>query len=334
MKSLGIQALLKYKIDRKILIKSLIFPFILILTSCGNNANLAKVREFSQLSNSAKEALPKIANDVYLSCLRAARFRAVSTLPLENTISQDDRLDARTEAQKECNETARKLGSKMKNGNAIIVEYMQKLGALVSDKSTNVDPEFEQLKQSSEDLGSALGKQGLNLQPEQVSAGLGIFKFLVQGILEGKRVHALSEVIPALDQPLNKYSDGLKVVVNEVYIETYLRIEEADLDKYYKSFIKNILDSKERAKGDSVSTLTNQLLSLDEKWNLQKDEIQKRRDLAFSYINLLGAITASHHELAQIYGKAKTPSTQNVNTMLQKNTMALKDFVDKAAKVP
>jgi hypothetical protein len=329
----------RYKTTRGLLAKSLIIPFVLILSSCGSNADLAKVREFSQLSNSAKEALPKIANDVYLSCLRSARYRAVSTLPPTTQQTnvydpQNDRLEDRTDAQKECDTTARKLGPKMKQGNAIVAVYIQKLGELASDNLTNVDPEFDQLKQSSGDLGAALGKQGLALQPEQITAGLDLFKFLVEGILNGKRVDTLSEVIPALDQPLQLYSDGLKVVVDRVYIGTYLRIEEADLDKYYKHYIREILASKARTQGDSTLALTDTLLSLDDKWNTQKDEIQTRRDLAFSYINLLGAITASHHELAQIYGGGETPSAQKVNKMLEKNTKALKDFVDKAEKLP
>lgn len=327
----------KHRTAKRLIVKSLILPFVLILGSCGSNADLAKVREFSQLSSSAKDALPKIANDVYLSCLRAARYRAVSTLPPKsgNTLQQtSDRLDDRTEAQKECDKTARNLGPKMKKGNGVIVLYMQKLGDLASENLTNVDPEFNQLKQSSGELGEALGKQGLALQPEQITAGLDIFKFLTQGILDGKRVNTLSEVIPALDQPLQLYSDGLKVVVDRVYIGQYLRSEEAGLNNYYKDYIRDILASKARTQGDSALSLTDTLLSLDDKWNLQKDEIQKRRDFAFSYINLLGSITASHHELAQIYGEGKTPSAQNVNKILEKNTKSLKDFVDKSKRIP
>ncbi len=331
----------RHKTARRLLEKSLIIPFVLIISSCGSNADLAKIREFSQLSNSAQEALPKIANDVYLSCLKAARYRAVDTLPLKaENISQQtnvrdgDRLDDRTDAQKECDETARNLGPKMKQGNAIVVMYMQKLGELASDNLTNVDPEFERLKQSSGDLVSALGEQGLALQQQQVDAGLDIFNFLVEGILEGKRVDTLSEVIPALDQPLQRYSEGLKVVVKKVYVEQYLRTEEAQLDNYYKDYIRDLLASKARTQGDSTLILTDTLLSLDDKWNSHKDEIQKRRDLAVSYINLLEAITASHHELAQIYGGGETPSAQKVNKMLEKNTKALKDLVDKAEKLP
>jgi hypothetical protein len=329
----------RQKTARGLLAKSLIIPLVLIISSCGSNADLAKIREFSQLSNSAKEAFPKIADDVYLSCLRAARYRAVSTLPpkAENIAQQTnfgDRLEDRTEAQKECDQSARTLGPKMKQGNAIVVMYMQKLGALASDNLTNVDPEFDQLKQSSGDLGSALSDKGLSIQPKQLEAGVEIFKFLTEGILNGKRLDTLSEVIPAVDQPLKDYSDGLKLVVDEVYVEQYLRTEEAQLDNYYKDIITDILASQARTQGDSTLALTDTLLSLDDKWNTQKDEIQKRRDLAFSYINLLGAITASHHELAQIYGGGQTPSPQKVNKMLEKNTKALKNLVYKAEKLP
>jgi hypothetical protein len=57
----------------------------LIISSCGSDPNLAKVREFSKNANEAKENLPKIAADFYESCLRSARYKAVNILPPEST---------------------------------------------------------------------------------------------------------------------------------------------------------------------------------------------------------------------------------------------------------
>lgn len=332
---------ISYQTTKKLLAKSLIVPIVLILNGCGSNADIARIRDFSQLSSSANEELPKIANDIYLSCLRAARYKAISTLPpkpqsnLQRTnINGNDRLEARSKAQKECDGYARDLGPKMQQGNAILATYVQKLGELASDNLTNINPEFKQLQQSSGDLRVALGKQGLNFNSTQVAAGLDIFEFLTQGILDGKRVDTLKEVIPVSDRALQAYSDGLESVIKEVYISQYLRTEEAALDNYYKDYIRDLLASKARTEGDSTPALTDTLLSIDEKWNAQKDEIRKRKELASSYINLLKSIATSHQELAVVYGGGKIPSAQKVNKMLDKNTKALKDFVDKADKIP
>jgi|GEM_PF-3425780 len=56
-------------------------PLMFIVISCGSDPNLQKVREFSENANRAKVSLPVIANDIYLSCLREARYRTVSILP-------------------------------------------------------------------------------------------------------------------------------------------------------------------------------------------------------------------------------------------------------------
>jgi len=325
---------IRYKMARGLLVKSLILPFALILNSCGGNADFSKVIEFSKLSNSVKEELPKIANDLDLSCLRSERYRALSILPIksEDTVQQESflkRLD-RNNAQEECKKTTGKLGLLLKRGNEPIINYMQKLGKLAGG---NLDPEFAQSKKSFGDLKSALGSEGMNMNLDQINAGLDISNFLVNDMLNGKKVKTFSEVIPALDPSLQIYAAGLETVIRRVYIDQYLRTEEADLNNFYKKYIRNIMASKASIQKHSPLSSTEILIGLDEEWNLQKDKIQKKRDLASDYIELLKCITTTHHELAELYGRGKAPSAQNINKMLDKNTKILKQFVNKAEKI-
>lgn len=343
---------MKLEMVSKFLKTSLIFSIVLSISSCGSNANIAKVRQFALLAKSAEEELPKIANDVHLSCLREARYRAVSiSAPLadpKNSVLKQallrnslinsnnekdigDRLEQRTDAQKKCDEITRKLGPMMRQGNGIVVAYIKRLGELASGERINLDPEFDELKVNAEELSSKLSNG--SFKPEQVTAGIGILNFLVTGILNDKILNTFSEVISSVDRPFQTYCQGLATVVERVYINTYLSNEETALDNYYKDYIRDILTIK-TTEAPSGLSLVEPLLSLDDRWNAEKDKLQNKRDLAYSYIELLRGITAIHHELAQMYIKGDKPDNQEANKMLEKTTKSLNDFVDKAHKLP
>lgn len=50
------------------------------------------------------------------------------------------------------------------------------------------------------------------------------------------------------------------------------------------------------------------VLKLEDRWNLEKDKIQERRQLGEDYIDLLQQIVSSHQNLAAIYDSGQKPS--------------------------
>lgn len=371
------------------------------LNSCGTDANLAKVRQFSENAGEIERALPVIADDFYKSCLRAARYEPVNILPPENKnlapstvidrqilldeqilpevqninrklkelapgsqVKEDlekleqklaanpsiaDPLQARRDAQKECNKPGSfdssseeqvpsiYLGSLMENGNNIIVLYMKKLGALASDDLINFDSEFDNL---STNLTSLEGKIADLLKlavedtteiTEKTTAGFKLANFITNQIFEGKRIETLRESIPATNESLNNYAEGLQTVIERVYINQYLKTEESFLDDYYIEYISGILESNEKKQGDSVINIANTIISIDQdRWNPEKDKIQERRELAFSYINLLKTAVNVHKDLATIYSNGEQPSGEKIDKVVKSNNKAAKDFIDKA----
>lgn len=386
------------------LLLKVIFPLTsmsFFLNSCGTDANLAKVRQFSENAGEIERALPVIADDFYKSCLRAARYEPVNILPPENKnlapstvidrqilldeqilpevqninrklkelapgsqVKEDlekleqklaanpsiaDPLQARRDAQKECNKPGSfdssseeqvpsiYLGSLMENGNNIIVLYMKKLGALASDDLINFDSEFDNL---STNLTSLEGKIADLLKlavedtteiTEKTTAGFKLANFITNQIFEGKRIETLRESIPATNESLNNYAEGLQTVIERVYINQYLKTEESFLDDYYIEYISGILESNEKKQGDSVINIANTIISIDQdRWNPEKDKIQERRELAFSYINLLKTAVNVHKDLATIYSNGEQPSGEKIDKVVKSNNKAAKDFIDKA----
>jgi hypothetical protein len=358
----------------------LVIPFLFVISSCGSDPNLLKVREFADNASKAKNKFPVIANDIYRSCLREARYRTVSILPpdtlsplerkevIEKKISELNKeiqelsvanpklidqlrnlklkletsgetiqvidLQSRIEAQKKCEEESSSLGSKMTTGNTVIILYMEKLGSIASENLINFDTQFNELKAKSGDLQTELTAifKAPNEQ-KSVSAGLDLANFILTAIFDGKRRETLSEVIPLANSPLKNYSNGLQKVIKRVYIDQYLRREEASLDNYFIDYMQDVLESKARKEGNSVIALVNTFISLDKDWNPKKDEIQERREMANSYISLLQTIIDGHEELAVIYGKGEKPSKQVVENLLDKSTVSLKEYIKQSDEV-
>jgi hypothetical protein len=375
--------------------KILIFPFFLIISSCGSDANLEKVRSFSQNADKAKDAVAEIADDFYRSCLRAARYKAVNVLPSDSTdgipviIEKDElvkkiadlesrlnsensnpalaqelqdlrqkleqlapnssRLQDRVDAQKECNKTIEVeglsepqikimyLGSAMKQGNSIIYLYPKKLGELAAVDLVNFDSDFDSLKSSSKNLLNKLttllgtAPEDAAKTQERANAGFDLANFILTQIFNGKRTDTLKEAITQANQPLKNYAEGLQIVVQKVYIDQYLKTEESSLDNYYIDYIEEILDSNERNQGNSVITITDLLIDIDrERWNPEKDQIQKHRELAYAYIDLLKNIVASHEELAAIYNKGEQPDERVLQKAIESNNKAMKKLKEKA----
>lgn len=363
---------------------SIAVPLTVLLGSCGSSPELAAVQELATLADQAQEKLPKVANDIHDSCLRAARYKAPAVIPLapaistiETSRSQDknevveaindlinrtsfnlpntqqlndlknklnslppssNRLQERADEQQKCQILKEKfpLGKNIKNGNAVIVLYLQKLVSVASE-NINFDNEFNNFSASSKNLAGeltplfGLAEKDTNVVQSQVEAGTGLANFILTSIFRKKRLDTLKTIIPETDKALTTYSKGLEIVVQRVYIDQYLKTEERSLDGYYEDIINDLLKGNQQLEGLSVIALADVLVKLDqEKWNPEKDRIEERRKLAEDYIDVLETVVTSHNKLATIYGKGKDPSKEVVKELLDKNRKALKNFVNQA----
>ncbi|ODH02935.1 hypothetical protein A4S05_22000 [Nostoc sp. KVJ20] len=260
-----------------------------------------------------------------------------------------NRLQTRVDAEESCNKknqfssssepqiSSLYLGSLMKKGNSVIVLYMKNLGLLAADDLINFDTEFNTLKTNSQNLSNELtdllkfdGADTARVN-KRVEAGVDIANFILTQIFAEKRRNTLKEVITQANQPFKTYTEGLQSIVQRVYIDQSLKTEESFLDNYYIDYIEEILDSNERKQGSSVVSIANTLISIDQdRWNPEKDKIQKRRELGYAYIDLLKTIVDSHEQLAVIYKDGKQPSKQAFQKIMNANNKALNKFIDKA----
>lgn len=331
---------------------------ILPSNESGNLSTVTSIRiqELSQQIAELESRLtlnPALSSEVeQLNEVKAKLERLLQADSNSSISPEPNFLQERVEAQEACNKTrtfsssttpqirSRYLGSLMETGNLVIVNYMKKIGELAGADLVNFDDQFSTLQTSTTNLQSELSdlfeeaKTEQTVITERVNAGLDIANFIVTQIFEGRRRETLTEAITVANEPLKTYAEGLQTVVKRVYIDQYLKTEEEYLDQYFIEYISAILDSKERQQGESVVAIAELLIAIDQdRWNPEKDKIQQRRELGYSYIDLLQTIVNSHQQLADIYNNGEQPTEQTLQKLMNDNNQALQKFIEKANSV-
>src|SRR5213593_3763119 len=129
---------------------------LLVALVCGACVQLTEIREFAALAGDAGRSFPRLARDLYESCMSQQRY----------TVAQrnDFRFDRFADLNDDTNallEEGRRVCSAYKDeqpalvaANAVLLNYMRTLGDLAADRLTNYD-------RSLDDLGGAIASAKL-----------------------------------------------------------------------------------------------------------------------------------------------------------------------------
>ena len=331
-----------------------LIPLTLALTSCRPGADIRAAQDLAQLQVEARELFPKIANDVYRSCLRSANY-TVLTLPsenprptLENQSSlalprENSRLTSgnqssisrgvltnRRKAQNECNAEESDLGGippqkaaqALNDSHRVILRYLSALGKLVADETTVFDTQLDKVGSSIANL------PGLKAQESKqaVTAGTAIAKFLFQIASEAYRREQLKKVVIEADPSLQVLTQALTKAVQQGYIEGSLVTEEIRLDLYYNNVLPIVLraetagDLETREKFDAL-------------WREKDVAIDAKKVLASEYISLLNNIATDHNSLKEMYVKGDEPDPAVIKAKWDKYTQKMKALHEKSNKL-
>lgn len=339
----------------KYLIK-LSLPITFLLGSCGAQ-NLSQVEEFSKLAISAKNNSEVVWRDFYPSCIRTSYYVPIDPLPNTNKpenetgiiveidrrpVNLADPLVVRKSNQSLCDKYLPEMGSDFRSVNGVVVNYVATLGLVANPDLTNLDAEFQEIQTSSANLtANATDLFNLN-QPigtrviptdqvqGKVSAVLNIFQFITEGILDAKRQEILGETIVKYNDDFQEVIEALRIIVSDYYIKIELKNEENALDGVFQRYINALEQSESFQSGVNVSNNISNLQKLDADWMTEKKTIQQRRDAAQAYIGVLNALSSGHQNLYETFSDGKTPSPQQVQSILDTNTAALKIFITKS----
>lgn len=318
----------------KITIKKLGFfsaPILcMFVTACGDDSLLKAVTNFTKTRAAASEAVAKISEDFYQSCVRQYSFLPIEPIPtiLQNKTPYQQRI----EGLKKCN-LQWEIGEKFKKSNDTLLKYMAALEAISSDNVV-VFPDATRDKLVNAINGLPLGNSNNpNVSAERqqaVKAGVGILQLISKFFLNKFRQNQLSEVIVNTNDDVQVYVAILKKSVQRGYIEGYLQQEQDNIDLQYNLIITDLLHKEfpnvapnkppEKLAFDRSSPF----YSADNEWREKRAKVDKNIEIGRLYIQFLDEVAQTHNELYTLI-KDKHPesltenrATQNQQKLIEK----------------
>ena len=226
----GLRRKAGYKCSRRRLISASLAGISLI-AGCGDaSLGIKLAQAFGQTANTLEEQANSLAEDVYTSCLRGARY--ITIMPIATGKDSKDRRqgEEREDAMANCEKENRAAIQNLKAANGVIINYVRAIGRLAGDASISFRPEIETTATS---LGALSKTAGININEATKSKGISIATFLVEMTSSRYRNTELAKAVICTQQPLKEYTEGLSKAYEEYYVNGLLETEGKMAKRYY-----------------------------------------------------------------------------------------------------
>ena len=221
----------------------------------------------------------KLAYDIYNSCIRRAQYYPLQA-PGNDAIQE--------QAIKDCNDLNRPQAANAKKANQVLINYMVAVGQLASDNTVKFNESLVNITKAL----NGLNIKAIELNKEQVDAGIGIANFFIDWITRKFRRGNLKKAIVCTDDSIQTYSEGLMNVFQEGYIDGILEQENKRIRRYYEDY----------------ATVMRQRGAIDREFRaLELEKFQaieaslKRHDAAYAYIAIINKTAEVHGGLKEIF---------------------------------
>ncbi|MGD0444576.1 MAG: hypothetical protein ABSA39_11640 [Edaphobacter sp.] len=246
--------------------------FMLAFNGC---ANLDDAAGFSNLSDKARVALPKVSNDVAGTCAR------------QNTLFNNTPAAERDTSQhaQDC-QPYQNVADHLAKDENVLADYFDALGKLASNKPLSYDATIN-ANVTSTSANSALSANTISATND----AQGILKALADAATKGYRQKQLGQLIEQNDAAIQSLTKALKKVITVDY-GLLLSNEETTLDNFYR--------------GPMAAATPNERLALilvQRQYAHDKDALQSRKDAIADYGKVMDDIAALHSRLKGEAGK-------------------------------
>ena len=187
----------------------------------------ATAAEFRQKTN-------KLANDIYESCLRRARFYRIYPQSLRPDQAPDQ---GRLEALTDCETFNRPAAISAANANTIITDYVVAIGSLADNKQVEFGEQFDAVASSLNTFAIPVpNRQPITLSPEAINTGVQIANFVFTWAANRYRTGELAKAMICTDPALQTYSRGLRETYSNGYINGILEQEKSVIRRYFNYY--------------------------------------------------------------------------------------------------
>lgn len=292
-----------------------IIPLTLLINGCNKSRELKAVEQFSLISNDIKASSSVMIDDIHESCVRREEIEiqklSMIAQPVVDAKGQlvFPLVNVRNRCQKWIPVVA---GTNQLN--TTLISYIESLGKLASGNTITFTQDVQTLGNSFEQFGKALNTAGvanISIEKTQQQAGLKIVDSLLNLWSSQFRYKNLKPVIICTDPYSQQYISLLQEIVDKVYLQKQL-LEEEDAIKSrynlaYKIAIKN--------SGSNGAALASTIVELQENFNQQIQEFDKRKEAGIAYVQILDETQRLHHALANSF--QGTLTDKGVKTLCQ-----------------
>ena len=266
----------------------LMAPTTLLFNGCGTPLEIQAVQKYAEFQTQSAELFPKIADDVYKSCIRQLDYINLN----RQTIDKDR--DAREAICNNSETGSVALKKAYTQTHNVIHEYLVALGALAADELTNFDAEINAVGESIQRLPGL----GEDQKKDAISAGTGLARLLFKAFTNDYRRGELKEAIVTADPSLTTLVVALDTSIKNHFINGLLETERGSLDSYYKLLINPIFNQEE---GQDVAIRQYVTEELRSNWSEKQEIIREKQDLASDYLTLLKGIACDHSSLKNLF---------------------------------
>ena len=264
------------------------------LAGCGETSQGVKLaKAFGQTADSFQEKTDRLANDIYTSCVRNARY--ISLVP----VPQREPDEARMLALQLCEEEYKPTSQRAAMANKVVTDYIRAVGHLAGDKNVQFVSEFETIKKSL--VGLLNTGLPFQVRSEAVQQGVLIANAVFEWMANKYRNVELSKAVICTNEPLMIYLKGLSYAYDTGYINGILADEERSVRKYYGSLAADQVGSL-RNTNNAIKVRDYEALNANSYDALMA--IRNNRAAAQGYIRILGLTIKANAEIASALTKS------------------------------
>ncbi|MGB5772077.1 MAG: hypothetical protein WBM32_19755 [Crocosphaera sp.] len=269
----------------------------ILISSCGTDPAIRQAQEFGKLKETFENNTNRLAEEFYLSCIRRLAYFAVR----EGTTGREQALES-------CETRNKPTVKEVKDANKIIINYINSIGKLAADDLVNFDDEFENIKNSLNNLAIPTSSGNVTLPSGAVNTGTKIASFIFGWATNQYRTGVLREAIVCTDSPFQSYSDGLQFIYNRGYINGVLLDEQIEARSYYNAYIT-------RLRGTGTDR---DFMELERESSQAEQFFVKQRNLAEDYITIIDVTAKAHGQLKDLFANSSdAPSEESCAVYLE-----------------
>lgn len=263
-----------------------LIPLTFLVSGCRQE-DLTAVEQFGLMSPLIRQSSSNIVQDIYDSCVRKQEW-AVAEIPPK----QFPPIEVRDSCQKfiPVRDTTNQL-------NLVLIDYVESLGRLAADNTVNFNQNLQSVGNSLGNLSNTLSQVSgtVSLSQDQIQQGTIIVNSLLKLWSQQFRRNNLKQVLICTDDPyFQNYTILLKEIIQNVYVTGNLQSEEDAINSYFDSAYREAV----RSYKNEPSKLANEIASLTKNYTQQINNLDRRKEAAIAYEQLLEKTRKAHQALA------------------------------------